>query len=366
MRKIKIILTGGHAGSTAYAVIEEISYRHPQWDVFFIGGKSSIEGKDIKTLAYLNFNKSKVKYYSLNTGRLQRKFTIWTIPSLLKIPIGFIQSLFLLIKINPDIVLSFGGYAAFPVVLSSWLLGKSVVIHEQTAAAGRSNLASQFFAKKIALARAESGKYFVSNKCEVTGNPLTRRVLKLKPKSKKNEPPVLFIHGGSSGSVTLNNLTDKILEKLLLNYKVIHQTGRMELQKYLDKKRLLPKNLKKRYEVFGMVKSKEFYKYLDVSDILISRSGANIVSEIIYVKIPSILIPIPFSYQNEQAENARYAENFGIAKMLDQASASPEELLKAVDEVNANWKNMVIGVSKKLSPDINASGKTIDLIESLL
>src|SRR3990167_432126 len=100
----KILLTGGHAASTAYAVIEEIRLRKPDSAIYWIGSKYSMEGKSDLSLEFEFFKKYYVKSYPIIMGRIQRRFSVWTIPSLAKIPVGFIKALFLLLKIKPDIV----------------------------------------------------------------------------------------------------------------------------------------------------------------------------------------------------------------------------------------------------------------------
>lgn len=211
----RLILTGGHAATTAIAVVEEIKSQGKDWKLYWIGVKNAIEGKKMVTLESEALPRLGVKFLPLVAGRLQRRFTIWTIPSILKIPFGFIESLYYLLKIRPRAVLSFGGFASFPVVFNAKLLGIPVVLHEQTSAAGRSNLLSAKFASVIAISRKQSSKYFPSGKCVLTGNPVMKQVAKVKVKLKHSNPPVIFITGGSRGSQSINSAVEKILRSLL-------------------------------------------------------------------------------------------------------------------------------------------------------
>ena len=81
----KLLMTGGHASATAYAVIEEIKTQKLNWKLFYIGSGSAIEGKKAQTLASINLKDSDISYYYLYSGRLQKKFSLWTIPSLFKV-----------------------------------------------------------------------------------------------------------------------------------------------------------------------------------------------------------------------------------------------------------------------------------------
>lgn len=365
-RQIKILLTGGHAGATSYAVIEEIESRHKDWKIFFIGGKSSIEGSKVKPLSHINLIDTQITHYSIITGRLQRKFTFWTIPSLLKIPIGFITAMILVIIIKPNLILSFGGYAAFPVVFWAWVLRIPVLVHEQTSAAGRANILSARFASKIILARQSSLSYFDRNKSVVLGNPISSGVVNIKPRLHKSSPPIVLIHGGASGSSSLNNLISEILVELIKKYKVIHQTGQMQFEQFVEFKKSLPKKLKINYEVHALVKSSDWHTLLQKADILISRSGANIVSEILHTKIPSILIPLPIAYLDEQRKNALYAQEYGIARIFDQFSLTPDKLLQEINKINTDWIDIINSVRTKKSPDINAAKKVVDILEDYI
>lgn len=362
----KILLTGGHASSTVYAVTEEIKEQKLYWDLVFVGAKSSLEGKRVKTLAEINFKNSSVKTYFINAGRVQRKFGFWTIPSLIKIPFGFIQALTILIKEKPDAILSFGGFVSYPLNFWGYMLRIPVILHEQTSVAGRSNIYSAKFASKIALARESSKKFFPINKCEVVGNPISKEVLSIVPKKEKNKPPTIFVHGGQSGSSCLNNVTSKVLEKVLKNFRLLHQTGQKDEKRFNHEKSRLPSELKSRYEVIGVIKSESFYKYLKKADIIISRSGANFSSEIMVSKIPSILVPIPYSYLNEQNLNAKYLKEIGLAKVIDQEDLTSEKLLMLINELNENWYNIIGKVSKFKSPDKDASKKLVDIIRKYL
>src|SRR5476649_1998423 len=130
MQKSNIILTGGHAATTAIAVIQEIEKRNSNYSLYWIGPKSAVEGKSVPTLAFQVMEKLGVKFIPITTGRLQRKFTIWTIPSLLKIPVGIFQSFKIISEIKPKIVISFGGFASVPVCFVAWVFGIPVIIHE--------------------------------------------------------------------------------------------------------------------------------------------------------------------------------------------------------------------------------------------
>ncbi len=363
--KNKIVLTGGHAATTALATVEEL-IRRGSWDIYWIGARTAMEGKSVPTLESEIFPKIGIRSYKIISGKIQRKLTLWTLPSLVKIPFGFVHAIFLLFKIRPKIILSFGGFAAVPVVIVGFCLRIPIVIHEQTSVAGRANKLSAKFANKIALARESSKKHFPSNKCKIVGNPLLTQIAEIEPKDKIGEPPTVFVTGGSRGSQTINTFVLNALEKLLKNYRVVHQTGLLDYKKIKKVRDSLPNDIKEKYEVYSVLDPMDIDGVYRRADIIVARAGANTVSEIIAIKRPSVLIPIPWAYGNEQVKNAEFAERYGLVKVLNQETLSGDILYNAIKDVENDWKNIVKSVKGKKSPDINASKKLVNLLEGLV
>lgn len=360
-----IVLTGGHARSTAYATICEIKKRKKDWKLHFIGSKTALEGTNIPTIEMETFPDMGVKFVPIFTGRVQRKFTIWTVPSLIKIPFGFIHAVYILLKLKPRIIISFGGYSAFPVVVIGWVLKIPIIIHEQTASVGRANKYSSFFASKIAISRRSSRPYFPKGKVVLTGNPVSAGALAVKPKEVIGKPPTILITGGQTGSVKINSVIEEILGKLLKEFKLIHQVGSFQYDKFAHLKESLPKRFKKRYEVYSVISPKSWPNYLEKADIIISRAGANIISEILVSKRPSVLIPLPSAYLDEQRKNAEFAQQFGIAEIIEQDHLSPEKLIRKIKSMKTKWNSVTNKVKRKESPDLKAVHVFVDLIEDI-
>jgi UDP-N-acetylglucosamine--N-acetylmuramyl-(pentapeptide) pyrophosphoryl-undecaprenol N-acetylglucosamine transferase len=359
MNETKILLTGGHAATTGLAVIEEIRKRFPEAEISWIGSKFVVSGSKATSVEYKTYPSLGVKFYALTAGKLQTKFTRYTIPYLLMIPVGFIQAFFLLLKIRPCVILSFGGFSSFPVIFWGFIFGIPVVLHEQTVGAGRAAIASTFFARKIALAREESQKYFPKQKTVITGNPLSEEILSVKPKITLGNTKTILIMGGSRGSEFINEEIFKIIPKLLTKYRTIHITGERNFEKYKDYQN-------KNYRAVSFVDPRKMPAYYKDADLVITRSGANTVSEILYLKIPTIFIPLPRTFMDEQYKNAKYAEEFGVAKVMLETETNPESLLAEIEKMFSAWENIVSNLEKKESPDINASKKVTDLIEEYI
>jgi len=127
---MKILVTGAHF-TPAVAVIEEFKKR-PNIEIVYIGRNTTREGDTSPSIESQVLPDLGIKFIPIITGRLQKDFTLFTIPSLLKIPIGFMQALFFILGEKPDVILSFGGYVAVPLVFIGWLFSIPIIVHEQT------------------------------------------------------------------------------------------------------------------------------------------------------------------------------------------------------------------------------------------
>src|SRR5260221_10967548 len=133
---MKILLTGAHF-TPAQAVIEEL--QDDKIEIVYVGRTTTREGDSTPSVESEVLPKLRVKFVPIIAGRIRKVFDLWTIISLLKIPIGFIQAPFILLSENPDVIVSFGGYVAVPVVIWGWLLSKPIIVHEQTLVTGLAN-----------------------------------------------------------------------------------------------------------------------------------------------------------------------------------------------------------------------------------
>jgi UDP-N-acetylglucosamine--N-acetylmuramyl-(pentapeptide) pyrophosphoryl-undecaprenol N-acetylglucosamine transferase len=193
-----------------------------------------------------------------------------------------------------------------------------------------------------------------------------KEITKVKPKMRLGDPPVIFITGGSRGSQRINETLAKILNKLLSKYKLIHQTGGLDYLKFSDIKQRLPQALRDNYEVFVRVNPLEVAKIYQRSDIVIARAGANTVSEIMTVKRPAILIPLPISFMDEQMKNAKVASDLGLAKIVAQKNLTPEILLSTIEDTLVNYQTIVKKVASKVTPDTGASGKLLTVMKDFV
>jgi len=344
----KIIITGGHL-TPALAIIERLKLSG-KWEIFYLGRKYSQEGLKVPSEESKIIPQYNVEFISISAGRLQRKFTRYTIPSLLKIPVGFLQSLYWVLKIRPDVILSFGSYVSVPVVISGRLFGVPVVSHEQTVFRGLANKINSFFSTKIAVSFKESLKFFPKKKAVLTGNIL-RSQLFSPPETEfsktagrileKLKLPLIYITGGNQGSLAINRALVGSLKEILEKYIVIHQTGSLDFEFVKDKTKNLPKNFQERYFLKDFFPTEEVSWILNNASLVIGRSGANIVYELGVLGKPAILIPLPFAGGQEQLKNAKLLKDLGLAKIILQKDLSPKRLLAEIKQIFENYQNFV-------------------------
>lgn len=335
---MKILITGAHF-TPAVAVAEELK-KTKGVQIVYVGRKTTQEGDKSPSAESKVLPALGIKFIPIITGRLQRSFTIYTIPSFLKIPIGFLQAFFIILKEKPDVILSFGGYVALPPVIVGWLFSIPIIVHEQTLVSGLANKISFSFADKIAVSFPTQNP-----KAILTGNPLRKEIIDGVKRSHPRGVNIL-VTGGNQGSHVINLAVEKSLDKLIKIASIIHVTGD---NKFKDFERL-EKLQQERYIVKKWI-GEDWGRILKQADLVVSRAGINTLSELAYLGIPALVIPIPYLYLDEQNKNACFFQELGLARILPQS----ELTLKTLYE---NIKNMLDNL-KKLKENARQAKKII-------
>lgn len=334
---MKIVIIGGHL-TPALSVIEELP---TVAKVIYIGRKYALEGDSAVSFEYQEVTKLKIPFKDIKTGRLQRSFTKYTIPSLFKIPLGFLQAALILKRFKPDVVVGFGGYVSLPVVLAAYIFKIPVVIHEQTLEAGAANLFAAKYSEKICISHPSSKKFFPGEKTILTGDPIRKTITTPGKIINFDLPkPIIYITGGSLGSHFINNLIMNCLPQLLEKYSVIHQTG--GARKFSDFEKLsilkegLNKGKKEKYIISKFFSDGQIGTILSISDLVIGRAGINTVTELAALNKPSLLIPLPNTQKDEQKKNALYLKRIGLGEILDEKGLGVKEFLGRIEKMIKN------------------------------
>lgn len=363
---MRVVLVGGHL-SPALAVLEELKND----EVLFLGRKYSFEGDKALSLEYQLVTGLGVNFTPITTGRLQRSFTKHTLISFLKLPIGFIQSFNALIKFKPDIVIGFGGYISIPVVFTAHILRIAVVIHEQTFEAGFANRLLSKFVKRICISWLNSENFFPRKKTILTGNPVRKEFKKdLSNEFKfKKQLPLIYVTGGSTGSHVINEGLGKILEKILKIANIVHQTGdAKEFNDFSKLQKIKEKinNPNGEYVAVKFLNTIHASEIFRKADMVISRSGINTITELIYLKKPSLLVPLSFSQKNEQFKNASFAKKLGIAEILEQKELTEEKFYEMILKILKNKKEYTDKLKIDTGVFENAAENIVRVVRSVV
>ncbi|MBI4004814.1 UDP-N-acetylglucosamine--N-acetylmuramyl-(pentapeptide) pyrophosphoryl-undecaprenol N-acetylglucosamine transferase [Candidatus Roizmanbacteria bacterium] len=339
---MKLLVTGGHI-SPALAFIDEFVERNNR--IVFVGRKYSNERDRSITFEYREVQKRKIPFQHIKTGRFTRILSFRNLSNLLFIPVGFLQSFYILRKEKPDAILTFGGYIAFPVAIIGWFMKIPLYTHEQTIHPGMTNRVVGMFARKVFISFEDSKRYFPSHKIVYSGNPIRGEIFKTLdiPFPVSQIKQTIYITGGSLGAHSINVHIKNILPQLLEKYTVIHQTGNVaeynDHQQLLALRSQLPEDLKQRYFLREHFSSSEIGYVYSIADIVVGRCGANTFFELIALKKPSVIVPLPWSAYGEQEKQAQLLQSAGVAEIFHQSEESAKLLAiiaKMIDNKEAH------------------------------
>lgn len=292
---------------------------------------------------------------TIKAYKLRRYWSIDNIADLVNLPIGIIQAFFHVYSFMPDVVFSKGGYASFPVVLAAWFFRIPVIIHESDSVAGLANTIEGKMANKVAISFAEAGNYFAKKKIIFTGNPVRHEIFQgnkdraIEEFGLKRNLPVVLILGGSQGAQKINNIVLEALVKIIAKIQIIHQCG---VGNYEDVKQTISD--------FGLTDIENYHLYpfllnnlkdaYAISDLVISRAGANNIAEIINLNKPVVLVPLSNSAGGHQLKNAYYYSSKGAALLLDETNLTPNMLYDAIFGIldNKSKQTQMIRAARQL------------------
>jgi UDP-N-acetylglucosamine--N-acetylmuramyl-(pentapeptide) pyrophosphoryl-undecaprenol N-acetylglucosamine transferase len=236
-------------------------------------------------------------------------------------------------EFKPDCVITTGGFVAFPALMAARLLGIKVFIHEQNAAMGITNRLFSGIAEKVFLTY-ESAATIDNRRILLTGNPVRKKFFaksKNQGRFKKTENEFwIFAVGGSRGARSLNNACVDLCKTILLSrpeIKLLHISGERDYEMVKNQLPEMPEN----YILLPYLH--DMKEAFDVADLVLSRAGATILSEIAVCARPAILVPFPYATDNHQEKNARVLENTGAAKVILDNELSGDKVIKLVDEL---------------------------------
>lgn len=343
----RIVLTGGGtAGHVTPCIALLPELQKEGYDIHYIGSYQGIERKLIEEYD--------IPYYGISSGKLRRYFDLKNITDPFKVMKGYFEARKLLRKLKPDIIFSKGGFVSVPVVLAAKKLKMPVIIHESDMTPGLANKLAIPAAKKVCANFPETLKYLPPEKAVLTGTPIRKELFsgnKIRGLDfchfTANKPVILII-GGSTGSRAINEVIRGMLPTLLRDFQIIHLCGKGNLDPRLTDT--------KGYVQFEYIK-KELSDLFAASSLVISRAGANAICELLALRIPSILIPLPQgASRGDQILNAESFERQGYSYLLREEDLSISSLMTAIRTVMGSRQSYIDAMEQS---ELNNSIDTI-------
>lgn len=350
-----IVLTGGGtAGHVTPNIAMIPKLQEMGYKISYIG---SYEGMERKLIEEMD-----IPYYGISSGKLRRYFDVKNFTDPFRVLKGFGEAKKLLKELNPQIVFSKGGFVTVPVVMAAKRLNIPVVLHESDMTPGLANKLCLSSATKICCNFPETVKSLPGNKAVITGTPIRQELLKgsreraISFTGFSGQKPVLMVIGGSLGSVVINNAVREALPDLLPDFDVIHLCGKDKLDDSL-------KNCAG-YRQYEYIK-KELSDLFALSDLIISRAGANAICEIHALKKPNLLIPLSAkASRGDQILNAKSFERQGYSRVLEEEEMTARSLLTAIRGLYGNRQTYIEAMENSALTD--SIGKIVGILQSCL
>jgi UDP-N-acetylglucosamine--N-acetylmuramyl-(pentapeptide) pyrophosphoryl-undecaprenol N-acetylglucosamine transferase len=314
--------TGGHV-FPALAVAQEL--KQMGWHAEWVGTDRGLEARVIPAAG--------IALHILRFGGVRGK----GIGALLTLPIrlasALMDSLKILSRANPEVVVAFGGYVTFPIGIAARLRSIPLCVHEQNAVMGTANR----WLAKIARAVMVSfpGTAFAPKAASLVGNPVRQSIAAIDPPgqrySARSGPLQILVVGGSLGASALNRQLPDALAQATRSGKDIvvrHQTGPNDLGDVIA-----------RYASLGVTaQCTAFIDNMEAAyasaDLVICRAGASTVTEIAAAGVAAIFVPLPSAIDDHQSANARYLSDADAAWLVPQSPTLSQQLADIVCSID--------------------------------
>lgn len=348
----KILLTGGGTAGHVTPNIALLPYlKEAGYDVYYMGSYDGIEKKLIG-----DFN---IPYTGISTGKFRRYMDPKNFTDPFRVIKGFAEAKKYLKELKPDVIFSKGGFVSVPVVRAAATLKIPCIIHESDMTPGLANKICIPVAEKICCNFPETMETLPEGKAVLTGSPIREELTQgnklagLDMCGFTANKPVIMVMGGSQGAANVNKAVRDALPKLLEDFQIVHLCGKGKLDNiYLSTPG---------YKQFEYIKA-ELKDLFAMADIVISRAGANAICELLALKKPNLLIPLPAdNSRGDQLLNAASFEAQGFSIVLNEDDITTNLLVTKVHELYDNRQSYIDTMSK--SSQIDSIPKIMQLIK---
>lgn len=320
----RIVLTGG---GTAGHVTPNLALlprlKEEGYEIAYIGSYDGIEKKLVTDFG--------IPYTGISTGKFRRYLDVKNLTDPFRVIKGFGEARKFLKEYKPDVVFSKGGFVSVPVVRAAASLDIPCIIHESDMTPGLANKLCIPVATKVCCNFPETLKMLPEGKAVLTGSPIREELTQGNKLTGLNlcgftaNKPIILVMGGSQGAANVNKAVRDALPRLLEDFQIVHLCGKDKMDNLLLNT--------PGYKQFEYINS-ELKDLFAMADIVISRAGANAICELLALKKPNILIPLPASSsRGDQLLNARSFEAQGFSIVINEDDLTTDMLVDHVHEL---------------------------------
>ncbi|MBO4359683.1 MAG: undecaprenyldiphospho-muramoylpentapeptide beta-N-acetylglucosaminyltransferase [Eubacteriaceae bacterium] len=371
---MKVLIACGGTGGHIYpgiAVADELKRRHPDWEFLFVGCifEPAMENRLVPEAGYEIVDITADSFESYSTFMDDVKST-------LNITRSIFQTMGILRRNRPAVVIGTGGFVCAPVVLTAHLMGYPSMILEQNVIPGRTNKLLSCMADRICISFEESRQYMKKQDvCVVTGNPLRGefdrwdRISARKQLGLTQEEKLVLIFGGSLGARSLNDAVVKMIDKVGRDpsNRILFITGGEHYENVKAELEALGIDEKRFPNVTVCDYRNDMPVLMNAADLIVSRSGATTISEINHVGVATVYVPLKHAPNDHQRLNALANVERGAALMCEDDEELAGSLTECVLRLLSDDGTRLEMANASLSLGVNDSCSRIcDLAEELI
>lgn len=347
MRSPTILIMAGGTGGHVFPGLAVANYlQRAGWRIVWLGTEN---GMEMKLVPGHGYQTEAISFSGLRGKRLMA----WLLLPLRLIR-AFMQSMAVIRRVNPDVVLGMGGYPAFPGGMMASLLNKPLIIHEQNSLPGLTNRMLAKLADKIMLG-FPNAIHANPAKTVFSGNPVRAEIAQIDPPQKRLSGRegrlTILVIGGSLGAQILNSVVPEALKSMAEQHRpfIVHQAGVLHFEttrrRYAD--------LQLQGEVLAFIEN--MAERYAACDLVLCRAGALTIAELSAAGVASILVPYPHAVDDHQTSNARFLAHAGAALLVPQPEFTAQKLTELLTQLTRDkLLNMAMMARSLAKPDAAA------------
>lgn len=334
---MRVIVSGGGTGGHIYPALAVAAHLRSQYgaEILFLGSDDGLETQLVPAAG--------LPLATIKAGKLRRYISWSTVKGVMRVPVGVVQAVDIVRRFRADAAFTSGGYVAVPAGLAAYLNRVPLLMHQQDVPPNLSNKQVAPLATRISVAFEDSLAYFPARKTLLLGNPMRQAMLDIRQVAPMvararfdldAEQPMLLVTGGSQGARHLNQVVCRALPELLTTCQVLQISGKDLYSETLAQSNSalegLDAELKARYRLVPYLDG-EMPAAIQAADLVLCRSGASTLSELVTLGKPGLLVPLPPAIgRSPQEANAAMFERRRAGLVIKDADLEPKLLVERV------------------------------------